>query len=166
MQRACKCDRGALLFPVLTPLSKLPNAWSMLDLSFFLFVEEQLEVLVACRKTVLGLKNSCCLACLTSAPMFRHIFVCFDDAPTFIANHWRNFLFDALVPTYGPLAIKIQNDLRELWNQRLTNPPCVSYATIDIYIWAVIRSCQDCGTHFFASGKSFMPDCSNETVAA
>lgn len=140
MQRACKCDRGALLFPVLTPLSKLPNAWSMLDLSFFLFVEEQLEVLVACRKTVLGLKNSCCLACLTSAPMFRHIFVCFDDAPTFIANHWRNFLFDALVPTYGPLAIKIQNDLRELWNQRLTNPPCVSYATIDIYIYILAIS--------------------------
>ena len=32
--------------------------------------------------------------------------------------------------------------------------------------WAIIRSCQDCGTHFFASGKLFMPDCSNETVAA
>jgi len=57
MQRVCICDRGALLFPVLTPLRKLPNAWSMLDLSFFLFVEEQLEVLVACRKTVLGLKK-------------------------------------------------------------------------------------------------------------
>ena len=38
--------------------------------------------------------------------------------------------------------------------------------TVYIYIWAIIRSCQDCGTHFFASGKSFMPDCSNETVAA
>lgn len=77
MQRVCKWDGGALVFPVATPLTKLPYAWSMLDLNCFLFVDERLEVLVACRKTVLGQKQQHLLLSFPHiCPMFCHNFVC------------------------------------------------------------------------------------------
>ena len=133
MQRVCKWDGGALLFLVVTPLTKLPYAWSMLDLNCFLFVDERLEVLVACRKTVLGQKQQHLLLSFPHiCPMFRHNFVCKWALPLRWGTHVHSYhlLGTPCLVLWSQLMVnqaarfKIQNDLRS--KQKLTNPPHLS----------------------------------------